>query len=145
MPPLNRIEPAGSPGAYQTYAITRRPDTLVKAACEQVGCQAWRYGWDTAIDETTELGRRQATYIRARSGRSFRELPRAGQGAVTVFRFEPHQRCFTDHQTIPEKFQVVGGDWRAYSGLIRRHTSGADWAEDMGDHLGRVADQQRKG
>jgi len=143
---LTRIEPAGPASAYQTFAVRRRPDTTVKAACRDVGCLAWRHGWESKVDETTQLGQAQAAYIRQQSGRTFTEQ-RDGAG-LTVFRFEPGQRCFADHQTIPETWIVRSGDWRTPFGerrLIRHHTNGADWAEDFGEHTERLADQKRKG
>lgn len=142
---VNRIEPAIPAEAYQTYTIASPHDRMVRTACEDAGCLAWRYGWETAIDEGTELGRRQAAYIRQRAGRTFRELPRAGQGAVTVFRFDSGQRCFADHHTRPESYGVLAGDWRGYTGTIRRHTRAADWVEDFGEHQQRIADQREKG
>jgi hypothetical protein len=140
-----RIVPAHSPRAYQTYSVSSPRDTLVKAACEQVGCEAWLYGWETPIDESTELGRQQAAYIRTQSGRTFREMPKAGPAALTVFRFEAHQRCFANHQTRPESYAVIGGDWRSYTGILRRHTRGADFVEDFGENQQRIADQQEEG
>lgn len=140
----NRILPAHASRAYQTYTVSSPRDTMVPAACEQVGCEAWQFGWETPVDESTELGRQQAAYIRTKSGRTFRELPRAG-GGLTVFRFEPRQRCFANHQTRPESYAVLGGDWRGYTGIIRRHTRGADFVEDFGEHQERIADQQKEG
>src|SRR5690606_34697531 len=118
-------------------------DRMVKTACEDAGCLAWRYGWETRVDEGTELGRAQAAYIRHQSGRTFREI-RTAEG-LTVFRFEPYQRCFAEHRTRPEVYLVRGGDWRRDLGLIRRHTRPADWVEDFGEHQQRIADQQRRG
>lgn len=144
MQSVNRIEPAMPVGAYQTYSITSPQDVQVKAACEQVGCEAWRYGWESAIDETTPLGQRQAAYIRTQSGRTFREMKRAD--GLTVFRFEPHQRCFAEHRTRPEIYLVRDGDWRGNpTGRQRQHTSPDDWVEDFGEHQQRIADQQQKG
>lgn len=142
---MNRIEPKLPAQAYQTYTIRSPHDRLVKTACEQVDCEAWRYGWESCIDESTELGRAQAAYIRRQSGRTFRELPRAGSGAVTVFRFDSGQRCFGDHHTRPESYAVLGGDWRQYRGVIRRHTTPRDWVEDFGEHQQAIADQREKG
>lgn len=139
---VNRIPPQGESRAYQTYSMTRRPDTLRKAACSEVGCQAYLRGWETAVDESTALGRQQAQYIRAKAGRTFSELRR---GELTVFRFEPKQRCFADHQTIAERFTVLNGDWRNYSGVRRVHANGRDWAEDFGEHQGHLADEIEKG
>lgn len=128
--------------SYQTWSVKSRPDKRVKTVCERVGCQAWRAGWESVIDESTQLGRAQAAYIRG-SGRTFREQ-RNGAG-LTVFRFEPYQRCFADHQTIPEKYLVQGGDWRAKVGPLRVHTRAADWVEHVQEHMGRLLDERAKG
>lgn len=143
---LTRIEPIGRPADYQTFAVRRRPDTTVRTTCEAIRCPNWLNGWESAIDESTPLGQMQADYIRQTSGRTYVEL--SGPGGLTVFRFTSGQRCFEDHQTIPEKFLVRSGDWRVPFGerrLIRHHTSGRDWAEDFGEHIQLIADQQRKG
>ncbi|MEC3994000.1 hypothetical protein VSR01_10765 [Actinacidiphila sp. DG2A-62] len=139
-----RIEPALPPAAFQTYAITRRRDTSVAAACEQVGCAAWLHGWESTVDEGTELGRQQAAYIRTQSRRTFREQRTAA--GLTVFRFESGQRCFAEHRTAPEFYRVRGGDHRGNpSGFTRTHTRAADWVEDCGEHLQRVADDRKRG
>lgn len=142
--PMTRIEPAAPAQAYQTYQVMSPHDRTVRSACEEVGCEAWRHGWDTAVDERTELGARQAHYIRHKSGRTFRELRR---GDLTVFRFDSRQRCFADHQTRPEIYLVKGGDWRGNPADIqpRRHTRASDWVEDFGEHQQRLADQREKG
>lgn len=139
-----RIQPAAPANAYQTYAIRSPHDRTVKAACEVVRCEAWLNGWETQVDESTDLGRAQADYIRRQSGRTFRE--QHTEAGLTVFRFESRQRCFADHKTRPESYSVRLGDWRATSrGPARMHVSAADWVEDFGEHQERVADQQRKG
>lgn len=138
-----RFDPVLPVGAYQTYSVTSPRDTTVRAACEQVDCWAWRNGWETTVDESTPLGQFQASYIRTQSGRTFREMHSAL--GLTVFRFEPGQRCFTEHKTRPEFYLVRGGDWRQNLGLIRRHTRPIDWVEDMGENLQTIADQQQKG
>jgi hypothetical protein len=136
---MPRIEPGAPPAAFKTYSITSPRDETVKAACEQVGCAAWRHGWETAVDESAPLGQFQASYIRTQSGRTFRELKRAD--GVTVFRFEAGQRCFADHKTRPEFYLVRGGDWRANLGVLRRHSRPIDWVEDFCEHQEKVADQ----
>lgn len=142
--PVSRIDPAMPVGAYQTYSITSRPDRAVVAACEQVGCAAWRNGWESTIDERTDLGKQQAAYIRQRSRRTFRELKTAA--GLTVFRFEPGQRCFAEHKTMPEIYAVRDGDWRGNpTGRRRMHQRAADWVEDMAEHTQRIADQREKG
>lgn len=144
MRPMNRIDPLHPVQAYQTYSISQRPDVLVRAACEQVGCAAWQYGWETTIDESTEQGKVQAAYIRTRSGRTFREQRTAA--GLTVFRFEARQRCFAEHKTNPERYGVRAGDWRGNpTGWTRQHTRPSDWVEDFGEHQQRIADQQKEG
>jgi hypothetical protein len=139
-----RIEPAHSVEAYQTYSIATPADTFVKAACEQVGCEAWRNGWESVINEATDLGKTQAAYIRSRAGRTFREQ-RTG-GGLTVFRFDSGQRCFAEHQTRPELYAVRDGDWRGNpTGRVRDHSRPEDWVEDFGEHQQRIADQTEKG
>ena len=139
-----RIPPAMGVGAYQTYSITSPQDQTIRAACEQVGCEAWQRGWQSTIDESTELGRQQAQYIRRQSGRTFREQ-QTGTG-LTVFLFDSGQRCFANHQTRPEIFVVRDGDWRGNpTGRHRQHVTAADWVEDFGEHQQRIADQIEKG
>ncbi len=115
---------------YVTYSIAASRDTSVVAACKDVGCQAWAHGWETSVDESSELGRTQAAYIRTRSGRTFTER-RTGEG-LTVFRFESFQRCFAEHRTRPDILARRHGDWRGNpSGGIRHHTRAVDWIEDF--------------
>lgn len=139
-----RLPPAAPVGAYQTYSITSPTDATVKAACEQVGCEAWLHGWESTIDESTELGQRQAAYIRQQSGRTFKE--QRTDAGLTVFRFDSRQRCFAEHRTRPELYVVRDGDWRGNpTGRRRQHASAADWVEDFGEHQQRIADQVEKG
>lgn len=141
---VNRIVPSAPVQAYQTFQIMAPKDRAVKAACEQVGCQAWARGWESHIDEGTDLGKRQAAFIRTKSGRTFHEQKTAA--GITVFRFESGQRCFAEHQTRPELYVVKDGDWRGNpTGRRREHTRAADWVEDFQDNQGRIADQREKG
>ena len=115
------------------YVIRRRPDTAVRAACQDVGCESWRYGWETAVDEGTALGANQARYIRRMSGRTFTEHR---SGALTVFRFEPGQRCFAEHRTRPGRYLVRG---------VREHSNVGDWIEDAAEHVTSIEDQRKRG
>jgi hypothetical protein len=139
-----RIEPNMPAHLYQTYSITAPMDTTVVAACEQVACPAWTRGWDSVIDERTELGKQQAHYIRTQSGRTFREMKT--DAGLTVFRFEAHQRCFEEHRTRPEIYLVRDGDHRGNpTGRRRQHTRPADWVEDMAENQGHLIDLKQKG
>jgi len=118
--------------------VTRWPrDTTVIAACEQVGCENWLYGWDTAVDERTPAGRDAAAWVRQFSRRTFTEI--RGGGDVTVFRFGARQRCFAEHRTRPARFLVAAG------AASREHVRLGDWIEDFGEHYGQLEDQVRKG
>ena len=138
-----RIDPAMPAQAYKTYAIDSPSDLTVKAVCEEVGCPAWRQGWETSVDERTELGRMQAEYIRRRARRTFAERT-TGDG-LTVFRFDSGQRCFAEHRTRPEVYTVRDGDWRLPAGPVLTHTRPGDWVEDFGEHQLRLADMIEKG
>ena len=141
---VNRIAPLGPANAYQTYSISVGRDVEVVAACKDVGCEYWRDGWDTHIDESTDLGKAQASYIRRQSGRTFTELRTAA--GITIFRFASGQRCFREHRTRPDLFVVRDGDWRGNPTKRGRvHANGRDWAEDFAEHEIALADLRQKG
>ena len=138
-----RPEPAGRPIDYLTYSIRAGRDTSVVAACKDVGCQNWLHGWETTVDEATDLGRAQAAYIRHKSGRTSTER-RTGTG-LTVFRFEAFQRCFVEHRTRPDTFWVRDGDFRGNpTQRVVRHVRAADWIEDFQKHKSSLTDLQEK-
>lgn len=124
--------------ATRDYRVQMPRDVTVKAACEDVDCENWRYGWDSLIDESTSLGQAQAEYIRTKSGRTYREM-HAPDG-LTVFRFESGQRCFEEHRTRPARLSVASG-----GRTLVTHASLADLAEDYTQHVGRLADQFERG
>jgi hypothetical protein len=134
MPPLLR------PRRTRDYVVRMPPDRWVKAACEQVRCENWRYGWDTILDERTPPGQELAAWIRSGApGRDYREM-RSADGDVTVFRFAAHQRCFTEHRTRPASWLV-----RAGQQVVGRHTGMSGWIDDLDQHVGRLAEQLQKG
>ncbi|MBC2903139.1 hypothetical protein [Streptomyces cupreus] len=141
--PFRPNDPRMPVEAYQTFSVKSRPDRAVKTVCERVGCKQWRHGWESLIDESTQLGRDQAAWIRTQSRRTFREQRNAV--GLTVFRFEPYQRCFQDHQTMPEKYVVRGGDWRGVVGKVRVHQRPEDWVEHVQQHMGLLLDERNKG
>lgn len=140
--PFRPRDPRMPMQAYQTWSVKSRPDTRVVSVCEKVGCPQWRSGWESVIDEGTELGRSQALFIR-RSGRTFREQ-KNGLG-LTVFRFESGQRCFAEHRTRPELYLVRGGDYRGTVGKVRVHQNPADWVEHVQQHMAGLLDERDKG
>lgn len=120
--------------ATRDYIVRMPRDTTVVAACHEVRCEAWQSGWETLVDEGTPLGQARADYIRHLSGRTFTEH-RAEGGRMTVFRFEPRQRCFAEHRTRPAVWRVAG---------VQVATAG-DWFGDLGEHMDRLETQLRKG
>lgn len=126
----------------RSYRISMPPDITVVAACEDVGCDSWRSGWETVCDESVDLQAVVAMTIRSGgSGRTFREMSDVRDGRkVAVFRFDAHQRCFAEHRTRPGRLLVHQGGRFAYE-----HTSLRFLAEDYTEHMGGVADQQERG
>lgn len=119
------------------YVLRLPPDTTVKAACEDVGCDQWRHGWETVCDLDDPMGVQVAMLIRSgQTGRSYTEFP----GNPVVFRFEAGQRCFREHRTRPARWAV-----RERGRVVAVHSRLADWGEDLVDHAGRLQDQLRKG
>jgi hypothetical protein len=121
--------------ATRDYVLLMPRDTTVVAACADVGCSSWLYGWETHVDEATPLGGEQARYIRHMSGRTFTELK---SGGLTVFRFGPRQRCFAEHRTRPGRYLVRGGG-------VREHAWLGDWIEDAAEHVTMIEDQRARG
>jgi hypothetical protein len=124
----------------RAYRVHMPMDVTVVAACEDVGCDQWRTGWETVADESTKEGALVAAWIRSgQSGRTFRELVVvAGQPAV--FRFDSGQRCFQEHRTRPGRLLVYQGGRG-----VREHTDLRFLAEDYTEHVGRLAEQQERG
>ena len=132
-----RIPPALPANARTTYGIAAPISTHTRpATCGEVDCEAIEHGWFTRVDETTDLGRRQAHYIRHDSGRPHNES-RAEDG-ITEFVFSPGLQCFVNHRIPLDRdpiFLVQHGDHRKTFGPARVHDSGDHWVEDMSGHL----------
>lgn len=146
---LFRADPALPVTAVKSYAIRSPISTHTRAAtCAEVECSGHVNGWVTTVDERTELGAKQAYYIRHDSGRGFSE-ERTEKG-WTAFTFPPGQRCFRTgtHRVSLERpalYVVRGGDWRANTGLIRQHVGPDDWVDDFGTHQDRIKTQIERG
>lgn len=151
-----RLPPALPVTQMQTFRIAVPLRThWRKATCAEVRCDAYLRGWVTAVDEGTELGQRQAHYIRTSSGRGFTEERRPD--GLTYFVFEPGQQGFAggdpaaDHSRHrvrldkQELFVQRGGDWRGNpTGLVRRH-SPQGWVDAFGENQERIAELARRG
>ena len=121
---------------YKTYTVAQPLETHTRAAmCREVECEAHTGGWSTLVNESTDLGARQAHYIRSQSGRAFTESLDAG---VTTFSFHAGQECFAEHRVSLDRpqFHIVrGGDHRGNpTGDRYVHTSGDSWVDDFASH-----------
>ena len=138
---MNRLQPQMPPQFYKSYEISSPVAThFRRGTCDEAGCLAHRNGWVTRVDTTTDLGARQAHYIRKQSGRRFVE---SRTEALTEFTFEAGQECFAEHKVPldrPELYVVRGGDWRGNPrGEVRRHSRPDSWVNDFGEHQDRIA------
>lgn len=144
-----RLIPEGPAAAYKTYAIAAPLATHWReGTCTEVNCQAQAHGWRTVVDESTDLGQRQAAYIRRDSDRKYTEerLP----DTLTAFTFEAGQTCFETHRVSlqrPELFVVRGGDWRGNPTGQQPylHSSAESWLDDFGEHQEQLADRIERG
>lgn len=136
------IQPNMNAADYKTYRISLPTAThWVEVSCEDFECCHYANGWRTLVDERTELGMKQAHYIRKMSGRSFTESATPIGG--TEFLFRPGQPCFETHRVRgerPEIFLVQGGDFRGNPLRIPvvRHARAEHWVEDFAEHQDRV-------
>jgi hypothetical protein len=146
---LNRPEPLMGPGNYKTYSLSSPPRTHFRPApCEEYHCEDWRFGFITTCDLSTDIGQKMADIIRHDKTRSPREI-RTGLYEVK-FDFPPGTRCWKwkTHKVPvgrPPILRVRGGDWRASTGLIRRHTRIEFWVEDFAEHQDKLAAIAQRG
>jgi hypothetical protein len=136
-----RIPPALPAHLMRTYRVAAPLATHYRpGTCEEAGCAAWEHGWETVTDEGTDLGRRQADYIRRESGRGFTED--RDEGGLTRFVFGAGQQCFAGHRVRnerPERYLVTGGDWRGNpTGERREHKRPGLWQEDFEENQARL-------
>ncbi len=142
-----RLQPGAPVATYKSYEFSMPAVTHTRpATCGQVDCPTQASGWITPVDESTELGQKQAHYIRRLSGRIHTEGPR---DVFTLFTFPPGEECFEPH-TIPldrdPVFVVRGGDWRGNPRRERMTHDRPDyWVEDFAQHQDRLATRINRG
>ncbi len=135
--------------AMQTFQILAPKSTHTRVvSCEEAECQAYRNGWRMTLDLGTELGRKQAWYIKHQSGRSFRKTD--VQGSMVTLEFAGGQPCFTRHRVrndLPEVFRVKGGDSRGNPlGIPTRvHKKPEFWVEEFAENQDRLKTQIERG
>lgn len=157
---MNRFTPQLPAHNMQTYQVASPLTSHWRpATCAEVDCEQHRNGWVTAVDESTDLGQRQAHHIRTNC-RPVDKL--AARGTVrrysetrtpegwTAFRFPAGQECFAEHKVPlerPELYIVRDGDWRGNprGTQPRRHARPEDWVEDFSEHHDRLATLRNRG
>lgn len=138
----------------ETYSIKSPRSTHTRpGTCAEAACKHYLHGWLTVVPK----GSTQEATIRILLGRHAadglvrhaKEEADQGDGMVG-FRFEAGNPCFKAslHRVSldrPELYLVRGGDWRANTGLVRRHTKPEHWVENMQETLDAVAKRARAG
>lgn len=130
----------------KTYSMAAPVSThRRKASCQEVDCEARLSGWQTQIDVSTDLGRKQANYIRIQSKRGFTV---AEDGTIVTFTFYPGQDCFQQH-TLPlfrdPLFSIRDGDWRGNPTGRVQTVRAEDWIDDCQNTLSHIADIKEQG
>lgn len=137
------------PGMMQTYQIAAPVSThWRRATCAEVNCQAAERGWQMVLDLTTELGQKQARYIKHQSGRRY-EIADQRDGLVTLI-FRGGQECFAEHKVRtdrPEIYRVRPGDRRGNTTgqPARVHTKPEHWIEDFQENSARLNQLAERG
>jgi hypothetical protein len=136
--PFRPTQPVAHPGAYQTWTTKT---WWRQAGCAEVDCGHFTNGWVTAVDESTDLGKRQADYIRYHSGRVFRQ--RRTEAGWTAFEFPPGQPCFNTaaHRIQAEReplYLVQPGDHRGTAGKARVYDRVDQFADDLHNHTDKI-------
>lgn len=135
--------------AYQTFQIVAPKDThTVPATCEDVECAMYLNGWRMKLDLGTELGKRQASYIKHQSGRAFKVLSQ--RDGLVELEFSASQPCFQEHRKSierPEVFRVKGGDFRGnpLKTVTRVHKKPEFWVEEFAENQDRLKNAIEKG
>lgn len=150
-PSLNRITPRLGAENYQTFQISAPLNTHFRVVpCDGLPgrCDASERGWKMVLDLNSELGQRQARYIKYQSGRKY-EIAEQRDGMVTLV-FSGGQPCFATHRVRidrPEIFAVKPGDFRGNPtrGVTRVHKKPEFWVEEFAENQDRIRSIQEKG
>lgn len=144
-----QITPNMPARAYKTFQIASPESTHTRpATCEEVECQQYAKGWVMKIDLGTELGQKQAHYIKHQSGRSY--IIRDQRDGLVTLEFHANQPCFQQHKVRlerPEIYRVKGGDYRGnpLKTPTRVHTKPEHWVEEFAANQEAIAEAHRRG
>ena len=146
----NRITPGLAAQNYQTFQVTSPLSTHTKVVqCgEDVDCSQYKRGWRMKIDLGTDLGQKQAYYIKHSSGRSYKVIGQ--QDGLVELEFAANQPCFNEHRVPldrPEIYRVKGGDFRGnpLRTPTRVHKKPEYWVEEFAEHQDKIKTAIEKG
>lgn len=144
---MNHTSPL-SPNQMKTYGVSSPQSTHTRAAsCDEVDCPQRARGWVTVVDESTELGQRQAHYIRTACRPVSAQLAAQGMRRYvetktdkgwTEFRFAAGQRCFAQHRVPldrPELYVARRGNLHQPVGRARQYDRADQWVDDFATEL----------
>lgn len=122
-----------------------------RLTCSEARCLQYERGWLTIVDERTDMGRKQAHYIRTESRRGFVEFRSEDAGAhldgetvaipdgMTVFKFYAGQQCFGTHEDREVVFVHQKRDVR------RVHSRPLDFNEHFNEEAAKLAEAAERG
>lgn len=149
MRPLSRVTPKIPARAMQTFQVTAPISTHTrKATCEEAECAQYVRGWRMKLDLATDLGQKQAHYIKYSSGRSYRVVGQ--RDGLVELEFSANQPCFQEHRVRidrPEIYRVKGGDHRGnpLKTVTRVHKKPEFWVEEFAENQARIKTAIEKG
>lgn len=135
--------------AMQTFQVLAPKSThTVPATCEEVECDQYARGWRMVVDLETELGQKQAYYIKHSSGRKYTVVGQ--QDGLVTLEFAKEQPCFREHRrriARPEIYRVKGGDSRGnpLRTPVRTHKKPEFWVEEFAENQDRLKTQIERG
>lgn len=127
--------------AMKTYAIKSPVETHSKPAhCRDIGCRDYLNGWSIKLIAGSDDDRFFRSACAGRVDGYRRPFRTVRDGLFVTFVFEAGTPCrfIMKHRATldrPELYIVRGGDWRASTGLIRKHDRPEHWVEDFAGHL----------
>lgn len=149
-----RLDPAGPVHAYKTYSIGQPLSThWRRATCAEVDCPRYVNGWTTELYPADSTQHQiAANWIRSQR-RTLRFTEELCEDGLVVFSFESGQECFKgrdgQHRAPLGRLPLLinrDGDYRGNpTGRKLVHTRAEDWRDDLGEHLGHLADIRKRG
>ena len=121
------------------------------ATCEQVGCKRRAEGFAVLHDTTRQADRDRLDWIYANPGG--RQWYKTVEGGITRLDFPPGNDCFEQHRRMLDKPAMLVDRKGSHTArgvvdrlpIVRRHTRGSDFMEDLREHTSAAIDQHRKG